>query len=43
MEQITWVCKDCGYSWVGDEIDSWCPACDELNIISTSHITERRS
>ncbi len=43
MEYITWVCKDCGYQWVGDKTDSWCPACDENNIYAPFDLLEEDS
>jgi len=38
MEYVNWECKDCGWQWVGDLTDTWCPICDERNIVSTSHV-----
>jgi len=40
MEFINWECKDCGWQWVGDNSDTWCPYCDENNIFSPTHIIE---
>jgi len=39
-EYINWECKDCGWQWVGDYSDTWCPYCDENNIFSPTHIIE---
>lgn len=37
-EQIDWTCKECDFSWIGDNSDFACPDCDEVDIVPKNKI-----
>lgn len=32
MDELLINCEECGYKWIGDDLDEDCPSCESENI-----------